>query len=45
MQGCYILVQGNTVSVMGSFKGIKQGTYEPRGSGGIASLTPCADVA
>lgn len=24
-QGCYILVQGNTVSAMGSFKGLKQG--------------------
>jgi hypothetical protein len=25
MQECYILVQGNTVSAMGSFKGLKQG--------------------
>lgn len=31
-QGCYILVQGNTVSAMGSFKGLKQGPSACGGS-------------
>jgi ribosomal RNA assembly protein len=39
LTGCYIMVQGNTVSAMGDFKGLKQVGARAGGRGGGCGVT------